>query len=62
MEADSPPPFPRDIKKKDEQSTVGQIAKVSKVSQHKGKQVVAVAKAIKAGKLPMETIAKVSAD
>ena len=61
VEADSPPPAPRDIKKKDEQSTVGQIAKVSKVSQHKGKQVVAVAKAIEAGELPRETIAKVSA-
>jgi ParB-like chromosome segregation protein Spo0J len=55
------PPAPRDIKQKNEQSTVGQIAKVSKVSQHKGKQVVAVAKAIEAGKLPKETIAKVSA-
>lgn len=64
VEANPPPPSspaPRDIKKKDEQSTVGQIAKVSKVSQHKGKQVVAVAKAIEAGKLPKETIAKVSA-
>ena len=61
VEANSPPPQPRDIKKKDEQSTVGQIAKVSKVSQHKGKQVVAVAKAIEAGELPRETIAKVSA-
>ena len=54
-------PVPRDIKQKNEQSTVGQIAKVSKVSQHKGKQVVAVAKAIEAGELPKETIAKVSA-
>ena len=64
VEADSPPPSspaPRDIKKKDEQSTVGQIAKVSQVSQHKGKQVVAVAKAIEAGELPKEIIAKVSA-
>ena len=53
------PPIPRDSKKKDEQSTVGQIAKLAKVSQHKGRQVVAVAKAIEAGELPKETIAKV---
>lgn len=61
VDAVSHPPQARDIKQKNEQSTVGQIAKVSKVSQHKGKQVVAVAKAIEAGELPKETIAKVSA-
>jgi ParB-like chromosome segregation protein Spo0J len=61
VDAVSHPPAPRDIKQKNEQSTVGQIAKVSKVSQHKGKQVVAVAKAIEAGELPREIIAKVSA-
>lgn len=53
------PPIPRDSKKKDAQSTVGQIANLTKVSHHKVKQVVAVAKAIEAGELPKETIAKV---
>jgi len=52
-------PETRDIKKMNEQSTVGQIAKLAKVSQHKGRQVVAVAKAIEAGELPKETITKV---
>ena len=57
----SPPslPAPRDIKKKDEQSTVGQIAKLTKVSHHKARQVVAVAKAVESGELPKETIAQV---
>jgi len=53
------PPAPRDIKAKHEQSTVGQIAKLTKVSHHKAAQVVAVAKAVEAGELPKETIAKV---
>lgn len=59
VETVSPPPEPRDIKKKDEQSTVGQIAKLTKVSHHKARQVVAVAKAVEAGELPKETIAQV---
>jgi hypothetical protein len=53
------PPVPRDIKAKHEQSTVGQIAKRAKVSHHKAAQVVAVAKAVEAGELPKDTIAKV---
>jgi ParB-like chromosome segregation protein Spo0J len=53
------PPAPRDSKKKDEQSTVGQIAKVAKVSHHKARQMVAVAKAIEAGELPKETADKI---
>ena len=54
------PPVPRDIKAKHEQSTIGQIAKRAKVSHHKAAQVVAVAKAVEAGELPKDTIAKVS--
>ena len=53
-------PAPRDIKKKNEQSTVGQLAKLTKVSHHKSAQMVAVAKAVEAGELPKETIAKVN--
>ena len=60
VETDSPPPAPRDIKKKDEQSTVGQIAKLTKVSHHKARQFVAVSKAVESGALPKDTIAKVS--
>ena len=52
-------PAPRDIKQKNEQSTIGQLAKLTKVSHHKAAQVVAVAKAVEAGELPKETIAKV---
>lgn len=43
------PPIPRDSKQKNEQSTVGQIAKRAKVSHHKAAQVVAVARAVEAG-------------
>ena len=59
VEADSPPPVPRDIKKKDEQSTVGQIAKLAGVSHHKARQAVAMVKAVEAGELPKETIQEV---
>lgn len=62
VEADSPPPSshaPRDIKKKDEQSTVGQIAKLAGVSHHKARQAVAMVKAVEAGELPKETIQEV---
>ena len=52
-------PSPRDTKQKNEQSTIGQLAKLTKVSHHKAAQVVAVAKAVEAGELPKETIAKV---
>ena len=57
---DSPSPQPRDRKKSDEQSTVGQIAKLTKVSHHKARQFVAVSKAVESGALPKDTIAKVS--
>jgi len=57
---DSPSPAPRDRKKSDEQSTVGQIAKLTKVSHHKARQFVAVSKAVESGALPKDTIAKVS--
>ena len=58
-DSESPIPEPRDRKKSKEQSTVGQIAKRAKVSHHKAAQVVAVAKAVEAGELPKDTIAKV---
>jgi hypothetical protein len=57
---DSPSPQPRDRKKSDEQSTVGQIAKLTKVSHHKARQFVAVSKAVESGALPKDTIAKVN--
>jgi hypothetical protein len=53
-------PSLRDVKQKNEQSTVGQIAKQAKSSHHKAAQGVAVAKAVEAGNLPKDTIAKVS--
>ena len=58
-DSESPIPEPRDRKKSKEQSTIGQLAKLTKVSHHKAAQVVAVAKAVEAGELPKETIAKV---
>lgn len=59
VSANPPTPAPRDTKKRDAESTVGQIAKRAKVSHHKAAQVVAVAKAVEAGELPKDTIAKV---
>ena len=53
-------PSLRDVKQKNEQSTVGQIAKQAKASHRKAAQGVAVAKAVEAGDLPKDTIAKVS--
>ena len=53
------PPETKDTKQKNAESTVGQIAKLTKVSHHKARQVVAVAKAVEAGELPKETIAQV---
>ena len=55
----SPPPAPRDIKKMNEQSTIGQIAKLAGVSHHKARQAVAMVKAVEAGELPKETIQEV---
>ena len=49
---DSPSPAPRDRKKSDEQSTVGQLAKLAKVSHYKAGQAVAVITAVEAGGLP----------
>lgn len=49
----------RDIKQKNAQSTVGQVAAKAGVSMHKARQVVAVAKAIESGELPEETVKKV---
>jgi hypothetical protein len=54
-------PETRDIKKMNEQSTVGQIAKLAKVSHHKARQTVAMVKAVQAGELPKDTVAKVIA-
>jgi hypothetical protein len=55
----SPAPEPRDRKKSNEQSTVGQIAKLAGVSHHKARQAVAMVKAVEAGELPKETIQEV---
>lgn len=55
----SPVPEPRDRKKSDEQSTVGQIAKLAKVSHYKARQAVAMVKAVEAGELPKEIIQEV---
>lgn len=59
VSVDSPTPEPRDTKKRDEQSTVGQIAKLAGVSHHKARQAVAMVKAVEAGELPKETIQEV---
>jgi hypothetical protein len=57
----SPPPAPRDIKNMKEQSTIGQVAKLAKVSHYKAGQAVAVIKAVEAGELPKDTMSKVIA-
>lgn len=54
-------PVPRDRKKSNEQSTVGQLAKLTGESHHKARQVMAMVKAVEAGELPEDTIAKVKA-
>ena len=53
-------PAPRDVKQKNEQSTIGQMAKRSGTSRHKAAQMGATLKAVEAGNLPKDTIAKVS--
>lgn len=58
---DSCSPSPRDAKQMHEQSTVGQIAKLAKVSHHTASQMVAVNKAVEAGELPKDTKAKIIA-
>ena len=58
---DSQSPVPRDRKKSNEQSTVGQIAKLAGESHHKARQAVAMVKAVEAGELPKDTINKVTA-
>lgn len=58
-DTESYPPQQRDIKQKNEQSTIGQIAKLAGVSHHKARQAVAVAKAVEAGNLPKEVIQEV---
>lgn len=55
------PPATKDTKQKNEQSTVGQIAKLAKVSHYKAGQAVAVIKAVEAGELPKDTMSKVIA-
>ena len=55
------PPETKDTKQKNAESTVGQIAKLAKVSPHKARQTVAMVKAVEAGELPEDTIAKVKA-
>jgi len=53
------PPAPRDTKQKNEQSTIGQIAKLAGVSRHKAGQAVAMVKAVESGELSKETIQEV---
>jgi len=55
------PPETKDTKQKNAESTVGQIAKLAKVSHHKARQTVAMVKAVQAGELPKDTVAKVIA-
>lgn len=55
------PPETKDTKQKNAESTVGQIAKLAKVSHHKARQTVAMVKAVEAGELPKDTVAKVIA-
>jgi hypothetical protein len=52
-------PSIRDNKKMHEQSTVGTIAKLAGVSNHKARQLVAVTKAVESGALPSDTVDKV---
>lgn len=52
-------PSLRDVKQKNEQSTIGQMAKRSGTSRHKAAQMGATLKAVEAGNLPKDTIAKV---
>lgn len=52
-------PSPRDNKKMHEQSTVGTIAKMAGVSNHKARQMIAVTKAVESGALPSDTVDKV---
>jgi len=59
VDPDSDPPAPRDTKQKNEQSTIGQIAKLAGVSRHKAGQAVAMVKAVEAGELSKETIQEV---
>ena len=59
VDPDSDPPVPRDTKQKNEQSTIGQIAKLAGVSRHKAGQAVAMVKAVEAGELPKEIIQEV---
>lgn len=59
VDPDSDPPIPRDTKQKNEQSTIGQIAKLAGVSRHKAGQAVAMVKAVEAGELPKEIIQEV---
>jgi len=61
VETKSSPPAKRDAKKKDAQSTVGQVAAKAGTSMHKARQAVAVQKAIEAGELPAETAKEVMA-
>ena len=55
------PPETKDTKQKNAESTVGQIAKLAKVIHHKARQTVAMVKAVEAGELPKDTVAKVIA-
>jgi hypothetical protein len=61
VDTKSHPPAKRDIKAKNEASTVGQVAAKAGTSMHKARQAIAVQKAIEAGELPAETANEVMA-
>lgn len=55
------PNTPRDHKKESENSTAGQIAKLTGISIHKAKQALKLAAAVENGVIPAEVIAEVKA-
>ena len=59
--ADSPSPQKRDRKKSEERTTAAQAAKKAKVSTHKMKQAMAVAKAVEAGEIAPEVVQEIKA-
>ncbi len=55
VDTKSDPPHERDIKAKNQSSTVGQVAAKAGTSRHKARQAIAVQKAVEAGELPADT-------
>lgn len=61
VDTKSYPPAKRDIKAKNEASTVGQVAAKAGTSMHKARQAIAVQKAVEAGAIPAEAVKEVMA-